>query len=95
MITRIVKLTINPSQTEEFSKIFKENHSIIASFPGCLSVEVLRDTQYENVFFTYSKWDSLESIENYRKSDIFRNIWSQAKKTFCAKPEAWSLINDN
>ncbi len=94
MITRIVKLTINPNQSNEFAKIFKDNHTIIVSFPGCLSVEVLRDTQFENVFFTYSKWESLEAIENYRKSEIFKNIWSLAKQTFCAKPEAWSLIND-
>lgn len=91
MITRIVKLTVNPLKSDGFAKIFKENHTHIVSFPGCISVEVLRDVQYDNVFFTYSKWESLEAIENYRKSDLFKNIWSNAKKTFCAKPEAWSL----
>ncbi len=94
MITRIVKLTINPIQSDEFGKIFKDNYNLIASFPGCISVEVLRDVKFNNVFFTYSKWESEDAIEKYRNSDLFKNIWSHAKKTFCAPPVAWSLLND-
>lgn len=92
MITRIVKLTIAPDRVEEFKSIFVDNQNHIARFPGCNSLEVLRDTRYPNVFFTYSKWETEDSIENYRKSELFQGIWKNAKKTFCGKAEAWSLM---
>jgi len=43
------------------------------------------------VFFTYSYWNDESDLENYRKSELFKNIWSATKKNFSAKPEAWSV----
>lgn len=91
MITRLVKLTIDPSKLEEFENIFVRNQAKIASFPGCQGVKVLRDVNHPSVFFTYSTWESEEAINEYRKSELFGSIWPNAKKTFSAKPEAWSL----
>lgn len=91
MITRLVKLTIANDKITEFERIFVSNQHKIASFPGCVSVKVLRDVNQTNVFFTYSIWKSEEAIEDYRKSELFGSIWPNAKKTFIEKPEAWSL----
>jgi quinol monooxygenase YgiN len=90
MITRIVKLTISPSKKEEFRTIFITNKEHIRSFEGCLHVELLQDKKYENIFFTYSKWEGEEFIEKYRKSELFGGVWKKTKACFCAPPEAWS-----
>ena len=91
MITRIVKLTISPSKKEEFKSIFITNKEYIRGFEGCLHVELLQDKKYDNVFFTYSKWEGEEYIEKYRKSELFGGVWKKAKACFCSPPEAWSV----
>lgn len=91
MITRIVKLTISPSKKEEFKSIFVTNKEHIRSFEGCLHVELLQDKKYDNIFFTYSKWEGEEFIDKYRKSALFGGVWKQTKACFCAPPEAWSV----
>ena len=90
MITRIVKLTISPAKKEEFKSIFFANKDHIKNFEGCLHVKLLQDKKYDNVFFTFSKWEKLENIENYRKSELFGGVWKKTKACFCAPPEAWS-----
>ena len=42
-------------------------------------------------FFTYSYWDSENDLNNYRKSELFNEVWTFTKKLFNAKPEAWSV----
>lgn len=92
MITRLVKLTIDPTKVEVFKRLFVDNKELIAAFEGCLHLEILNDVSQPNVYFTYSKWQNVDAIENYRKSDLFNGIWSQVKPLFVAKPEAWSLF---
>lgn len=91
MITRLVKLTIDPERIVDFQEIFVSNQRRIADFPGCVDVKVLRDVNNSNVFFTYSHWESEDAINEYRKSELFGSIWPNTKKLFVAKPEAWSL----
>ena len=90
MITRIVKLTISHAKKEEFKSIFFTNKDYIKGFEGCLHVELLQDKKYDNVFFTFSKWEGADSIEKYRKSELFRGVLKKTKACFCAPPEAWS-----
>ncbi len=92
MITRIVKLTIDPNKVDEFKRLFVENKALIASFEGCMHLEILHDVEQPHVYFTYSKWQNVEAIEKYRQSELFNGIWSQVKPLFIGKPEAWSLI---
>ncbi len=32
-----------------------------------------------------------ESLDNYRNSVFFKNVWNNTKLYFYGKPEAWSL----
>lgn len=90
MITRIVKLTIDPSKKEEFIAIFKNNNHHIKACEGCMGVELLEDQKFDNIFFTYSHWEHEDNLNNYRKSEIFGSIWKATKMTFCSLPEAWT-----
>lgn len=91
MIKRIVKMGFKPEHIEDFKAVFKNNWQHIKGFKGCQHVELLQDTNNPSIFFTFSLWDSQESIENYRTSELFNSVWSSTKVLFNAKPEAWSV----
>lgn len=91
MIKRFVKMTFKPELVEEFISIFNSKKELIAAVEGCTHVELLRDVQNPNVFFTYSLWQNETFIEAYRHSDLFINVWAKTKVLFDAKPEVWSL----
>ncbi|MDG2369061.1 MAG: antibiotic biosynthesis monooxygenase [Flavobacteriales bacterium] len=95
MIIRIVKLNIKPSEIKNFKDIFNLNKNKILGFKGCIDVNLLQEKRNESIFFTYSKWESLNSIEDYRNSDIFKSIWSSVKPFFNEKAQAWSLDQIN
>ena len=86
------KESIYVSVPEEYVRgIFKTNKDIITTFDGCHSVELLRDINTQNIFFTYSTWDSENSLNRYRESNTFKDIWSKTKPLFSNKAKAWSL----
>lgn len=91
MIKRIVKLTFVPEEIDNFLPVFKNVQGKIAKFPGCNSVEIFQDVEIPNQVFTLSNWDSVEALNAYRESDLFKDIWAIAKMRFSAKPEAWSV----
>ncbi len=91
MIKRIVKMEFEPENVSAFVNIFKTNKDIITTFDGCHSVELLRDINTQNIFFTYSIWDSESSLNKYRESNTFKDIWSKTKPLFSSKAKAWSV----
>lgn len=91
MLIRIVKMTFREEETENFLRVFNERKHLIAAFDGCSGVELLRDISDPNIFFTYSKWQTVEQLNAYRNSELFNTVWSTVKKWFAGKPEAWSV----
>lgn len=91
MIVRIVKMSFNPNKTDEFLENFNNNKLKIRAFEGCNFLELYRDKNNTNVFFTYSYWDSEDDLERYRHSPLFKSVWAKTKPLFNAKPEAWSV----
>jgi heme-degrading monooxygenase HmoA len=91
MITRIVKMTFQPEKVYEFLSLFYKKKMYIEQFDGCRNVVLLNDIQNKNVFFTYSHWENEDSLNNYRNSELFNDVWKKTKILFAAKPEAWSL----
>ncbi|MEM7163343.1 MAG: antibiotic biosynthesis monooxygenase family protein [Bacteroidota bacterium] len=91
MIRRIVKMSFQEDQIEQFIQNFENNKNSIRQFDGCHHLELWRDKNEENVFFTYSHWDDEDALNKYRNSELFEGIWSTTKKMFNAKPLAWSV----
>lgn len=91
MIRRIVKMTFEPSACTDFQAIFEENKAKIRAFPGCQYLELWRCKRPDNIFFTYSHWESEAALDSYRHSPLFRSTWAQTKALFADRPEAWSL----
>ncbi len=92
MITRIVKMTFIPEKVDDFIKVFNESKDYIRSYPGCIQMQLLKDIQKDNIYYTYSHWESEEALNHYRNSSRFREIWMNTKVNFLAKAEATSLI---
>ena len=91
MFVRIVKMGFQPEKIDEFLANFEENKNKIRAFEGCLFLELYRGKDNTNQFFTYSYWKDEESLENYRHSELFKNVWTNTKVLFNEKPEAWSV----
>ena len=91
MIIRIVKMTFDPEKVNDFEALFHQSKEKIRAFEGCTHLELLHDIDKPNIYFTYSYWEDPKYLAMYRKSDLFNIVWSNTKKLFAAKPEAWSV----
>ncbi len=91
MFIRIVKMEFTPEKVSEFLENFETVKERIRNFPGCKHLELYRDKNHDNIFFTYSKWEQESDLENYRNSDLFKNVWKETKPKFAQKAAAWSV----
>ena len=91
MFVRIVKLSFHQENIPTFLENFEVMKEKIRNAPGNRLLELYQDKDNPDLFFTFSYWDTVEDLENYRKSELFDGIWSFTKKLFNAKPEAWSV----
>lgn len=91
MFIRIVKMGFNPENIDAFLENFEANKVKIRNFEGCQFLELYRDKNNTNQFFTYSYWENEEALENYRNSSLFKGLWANTKLYFDQKPEAWSV----
>lgn len=91
MITRIVKLSFEQNKVNEFLTVFESSKHKIKEMKGCNSLELLNDVNSPNIFFTYSKWNSEQDLNNYRDSELFKMVWAKTKILFNDKPMAWSV----
>ncbi|PQV45481.1 quinol monooxygenase YgiN [Jejuia pallidilutea] len=91
MLVRIVKMSFETNNIKTFLSIFESSKTHIRGFKGCKFLELYRDKNNPNIFFTYSYWDSEDDLENYRHSELFKGVWAKTKALFNAKPEAWSV----
>lgn len=91
MFTRIVKMEFQAEYIPAFLANFEQVKSKIRNFPGCSHLELYGDKNDETVYFTYSKWNATIDLENYRKSDLFKNVWATTKPMFRSKAQAWSV----
>jgi heme-degrading monooxygenase HmoA len=75
-----------------FKSLFEDKKEMIRSFPGCCYLELLQGTEAkENVFVTYSHWESESDLNAYRYSDLFKVTWVETKAMFSRKAEAISF----
>ena len=91
MFTRIVKMQFKEDKVSEFINHFNKVRDRVRNQPGCHSLQLLQDQNKPEIFFTYSTWEEIQDLENYRKSDFFGQVWQETKQLFDGKPEAWSV----
>lgn len=89
MLKRLVKMQFQEDKVDDFIQVFAETKQRIRNFPGCQHLELWRT---DNVFFTYSIWESEEALNHYRYSELFKTTWARTKVLFAAKAETWSFF---
>ncbi len=90
MINRYVRLEIGKAGHESFIATFEQVRNKISAFPGCHGVVLWRGMGDRNIFATFSKWDSMEALNEYRSSELFNSTWTKVKPSFVARPQAFS-----
>ncbi len=91
MFVRIVKMSFHQKHISSFLEMFEKKKTYIRNYKGCNLLELYQDKTNPEIFFTYSYWDKEEDLENYRNSDLFKNVWAKTKVFFNDKPLAWSV----
>ena len=91
MFVRIVKLSFHEENIPAFLENFELNKNKIRNATGNRFLELYQDKSNKSIFITYSYWETEEDLENYRNSELFKEVWSFTKKLFNDKPEAWSV----
>lgn len=91
MFVRIVKMGFHSQHIDTFLMNFNAKKEFIRNTNGCQLLELYRDKNDPTIFFTYSYWETEQDLENYRNSDLFKEVWAKTKILFNKKPEAWSV----
>ena len=91
MFVRIVKMSFHEEYINAFLENFESNKEKIRQSAGNRLLELYQDKNDATIFFTYSYWETENDLENYRKSELFGEVWKFTKALFNAKPEAWSV----
>ncbi len=91
MFVRIVKMRFQEDKIDAFLANFNQVKEKIRHFEGNQFLELYQDKNDPRIFFTYSYWLAEENLENYRNSDLFKEVWNYTKALFSDKPEAWSV----
>jgi heme-degrading monooxygenase HmoA len=84
-------MTFQPRDVEKFLNIFNQYKTRIKSAEGCTSLELIQNTEFPDQISTLSQWDSQFYLDNYRGSDVFKEVWPMTKELFSAKPRATSF----
>lgn len=92
MIIRIVRMHFTEAGVEEFLEIFNAHKVAIRNFEGCTHLQLLKDMEHELVYTTLSHWKDTESLERYRKSELFGAVWGRVKTLFAERTQAFSLV---
>jgi heme oxygenase (mycobilin-producing) len=91
MIIRIVRMHFTEAGVDEFLEIFNANRIAIRNAPGCSHLELLKDVDDANTYTTLSYWKDEQSLEAYRKSELFGSVWGRVKTLFAERSQAFSL----
>ncbi|HTL81014.1 MAG TPA: antibiotic biosynthesis monooxygenase family protein [Bacteroidia bacterium] len=90
-LLRLVKMEFQEGKAEIFRETYAKYSARIAAAEGCRSVRLMNDHSNGNIFFTVSEWESEKNLDDYRKSDLFKEVWSQVKPMFAVPAQAWTL----
>lgn len=87
-IHRWVEMQFQPDKIEAFLQVFEESKEKIRARSGCLSLQLVQDSEQPNILCTSSVWESIEHLNSYRDSELFQATWARTKPLFAQKAKA-------
>jgi quinol monooxygenase YgiN len=91
MLARLVRMRFAPEHVEAFLQLYAEARPRITAQPGCLGVQLVRETRDPSSFATWSLWEDAAALEHYRTSPFFTAFWPRVRALFRESPEAVSF----
>ena len=91
MIVRIVHMEFRPDALGAFMDLFEQHRDAISGQPGCSTLQLVQDPDDPLSLMTISAWDDPESLDAYRGSALFGQVWPATKRLFSAPPRARTL----
>ena len=80
-IVRLIHVNVDPNQSAEVEKIWKEDCAkLMIRQQGCISEQLLKCIDAPGEYISYSEWESQDDIDRYRESDDHKQIQSHARK---------------
>lgn len=92
---RIIRMEFQPEKLADFLAVFNDSKQQIRAFAGCQYLALYSDPRNGNVRYTYSIWKSEEALNVYRNSELFIRTWAATKVLFAAKPQAFSMNQED
>jgi len=93
MITRIIKFKIEPVNADDFKQFIASIKDDFSTIKGCKNMEILNDKEDKDVYFMYTIWDTEFKLNQYRKSEINKTLWSKLQEWSKKEPQAWTVEN--
>ncbi len=92
MIKRIVKLHFKQNQAQVFlNDILPLQKRFTRNFPGCHHLELWVSKDDPDLIFSYSYWETVDALNQYRMSKKFEEFWKKTKALFSSRAEAYSI----
>ena len=91
-IVRIVRMVFKKEDLALFDALFAESKDQIEAQTGCQRVLILHSTANKLERTTMSWWESEDCLNEYRKSNLFGEVWPRTKSMFAEGPTAWSMV---
>lgn len=80
-IIRLIHIKVQPDQTNEAERIWKEECApLMIRQKGCMSEQLLKCEDNPGEFISYAEWQSSADIDRYRASADHKKIRSDALK---------------
>ncbi len=87
-IIRLIHISVDPSQTVEAERIWKDDCApLMIRQQGCASEQLLKCIDAPGEYISYSEWESQEAIDRYRESDDHKTIQSHSRGLQGARAE--------
>jgi quinol monooxygenase YgiN len=92
MFMRILKLNVDTKFIEEFKVFYEETvEPKLQAVDGCLFASLIKSKPDKDEFVSLTFWKTQQQAENYENSDVFKNLYEQAKKYFSEATDEWKI----
>ncbi len=88
---RIVKMNYKEEHVQDFLNLFEERKLQIRNSKGCNYLELWNDKDNQTIYYSYSIWDDLNDLNEYRHSELFKDTWAKFKSWFQDKPQVFNI----
>ncbi len=86
-------MTLKEAHVDSFKKRIPIISIEVRRVSGCMHNDIFRDKNKDNVFYSYTIWNSEEDIEKYLNSQYYKEIWNDLWDYFKIEPQAWKIDN--